>query len=92
MKKALTVKENKLSYKQIGDGNFSFGIQEHIDLPGVDYDPDMGIFGMDVCVSLKRKGYRVSRRKIAKNKIGKAHRVTKDDTVDFLRKLGVEVE
>ncbi len=92
LKKALTVKENKLSYKQIGDGNFSFGIQEHIDLPGVDYDPDMGIFGMDVCVSLKRKGYRVSRRKIAKNKIGKAHRVTKDDTVDFLRKLGVEVE
>jgi large subunit ribosomal protein L5 len=35
-------------------GNFSFGIKEHIDVPGVKYDPEIGIFGMDVCVSLCR--------------------------------------
>ncbi len=92
LKKALTVNENKLSFRQIGDGYFSFGIHEHIDLPGVDYDPDMGIFGMDVSVSLKRRGYRVARRKIAKSKIGRNHRVTKEDTVEFLKSLGVEVE
>ncbi len=92
LKRALVVKENRLSIRQIGDGYFSFGIQEHIDLPGVDYDPDMGIFGMDVAVSLKRRGYRVARRKIARGKIGKSHRVTKQDTVEFLKSLGVEVE
>jgi len=92
LKRALTVNENKLSLRQIGEGYFSFGIHEHIDLPGVDYDPDMGIFGMDVSVSLKRRGYRVARRKIERSKIGKSHRITKQDTVEFLKSLGVEVE
>jgi large subunit ribosomal protein L5 len=88
---ALKVKEFKLSVKSINDGNFSFGIQEHIDLPGVDYDPDIGIFGMDVCVVLKRRGYRVSRRRRCKSKVGKKHRITKEETVEWLRSLGVEV-
>lgn len=92
LKKALTVLENRVNRKIVGDGYFSFGIHEHIDIPGVEYDPDMGIFGMDVTVSLKRRGYRVSRRKICKSKVGKSHRVTKDDTLEFLKSLGVEVE
>jgi len=91
LKDALTVKEFKLSKKQINAGEFSFGIAEHIDLPGVNYDPDMGIFGMDVCVVLKRRGYRVARRKIAKSKVGKNHRITKEETIEFLKSLGVEV-
>ena len=27
-------------------GNLSFGIKEHIDIPGMKYNPDIGIFGM----------------------------------------------
>jgi large subunit ribosomal protein L5 len=92
LKRALVVKENKLKKRQVGNGEFSFGIEEHIDLPGVTYDPDIGMYGMDVSVLLKRKGFRVNRRKIAKSKIGKNHRITRDETVDFLRTLGVEVE
>ena len=92
LKRALVVKENKLKKRQIGHGEFSFGIEEHIDLPGVTYDPDIGMYGMDVSVLLKRKGFRVKRRKIARSKIGKNHRITKNETVDFLRNLGVEVE
>jgi large subunit ribosomal protein L5 len=92
LKKALVVKENRLKRKQIGNGEFSFGIEEHIDLPGVSYDPDIGMYGLDVCVSLRRRGYRISRRKIAKSKIGKNHRITKDETIEFLKGLGVEVE
>lgn len=92
LKKALVVKENKLSRRQVGDGEFSFGIHEHIDLPGVTYDPDIGMFGMDVCASLKRRGYRVKMRKSARSKIGKNHRITKSETVEFLKTLGVEVE
>ncbi len=89
--KALKVKEFKLNSRSVNAGNFSFGIQEHIDLPGVDYDPDIGIFGMDVCVVLRRRGYRVARRRRCRSKIGSKHRITREETLDWLRSLGVEV-
>ncbi|WP_456327671.1 50S ribosomal protein L5 [Archaeoglobus sp.] len=89
--KALKVKEFKLSKRSINAGNFSFGIQEHIDLPGVDYDPDIGIFGMDVCVVLKRRGYRVAKRRRCRSKVGSKHRITKEETIEWLKSLGVEV-
>jgi large subunit ribosomal protein L5 len=92
LKDALAVKEYRLSRRQIGEGSFSFGITEHIDLPNVSYDPEVGIFGMDICVSLRRRGYRVARRKIVKSKVGKNHRITRDETIEFLRTLGVEIE
>jgi large subunit ribosomal protein L5 len=92
LKDALSVKEKKLSRRQVGKGEFSFGIAEHIDLPGVDYDPEVGIFGMDVCVLLRRRGYRVARRKIARSKVGRNHCIARDETIEFLKKLGVEVE
>lgn len=37
------------------NGNFGFGIQEHIDL-GIKYDPAIGIFGLDFFVVLQRPG------------------------------------
>lgn len=92
LKDALTVKEMRLSRKSIGDGYFAFGIAEHIDLPGVEYDPDVGIFGMDICVSLKRRGYRVARRRRKKAKIATSHRITKEETIKWLESLGVIVE
>ncbi|MET1124738.1 MAG: 50S ribosomal protein L5 [Archaeoglobaceae archaeon] len=88
---ALKVKEMKLSAKSINAGNFSFGIAEHIDLPGVEYDPDIGIFGMDVCVTLRRRGYRVAERRRCRSKVGSKHRITKEETIEWLRNLGVEV-
>ncbi|MEM0303139.1 MAG: 50S ribosomal protein L5 [Archaeoglobaceae archaeon] len=92
LKKALKVKEMKLSKRSINAGNFSFGIAEHIDLPGVEYDPDIGVFGMDVCVVLKRRGYRVAERRIRNSKVGSSHRITKEDTIRWLESLGVVVE
>ncbi|NHW23409.1 MAG: 50S ribosomal protein L5 [Archaeoglobales archaeon] len=92
LKRALQVKEMRLSRRSINAGNFSFGIAEHIDLPGVDYDPEIGIFGMDVCVSLKRRGYRIAERRRRNSKVGSAHRITKDETIRWLESLGVVVE
>merc|ERR1711957_746286 len=60
------------------DGNFGFGIDEHIDL-GIKYDTNTGIFGMDFYVILGRAGKRVARRKHAKGKFGKHQRITADD-------------
>ncbi len=92
LKRALKVKEMRISRKSINAGNFSFGIAEHIDLPGVEYDPDIGIFGMDVCVSLRRRGYRVAERRIRNSKVGSSHRITKEETIRWLESLGVVVE
>ena len=91
--KAFKAVDNKLS-KEIFDnyGNFSFGIKEHIDIPGTKYMPELGIFGMDVCVSVGRAGYRVKRRHHAKSRVGSKHMLTREDGIAFAREeLGVEV-
>lgn len=71
-------------------GNFAFGVKEHISLPGVKYDPALGIFGFDVCVSLERPGYRVERRRKRRSKVARSHRVSKEEALEFVqRELGV---
>ncbi len=93
LKIALKIVENKLPASQFDkNGNFSFGIEEHTDFPGMKYDPSIGIYGMDVSVALKRAGFRISRRKIEARKIPQAHRLTKEDAISFVKeKFGAEV-
>lgn len=75
------------------NGNFAFGIEEHTDFPGMEYDPEVGIFGMDVAVALKRSGYRVARRKTSKSTVPKKHRLTKDEAIAYIKEeFGVEVD
>ncbi|MEM2937434.1 MAG: 50S ribosomal protein L5 [Candidatus Bathyarchaeia archaeon] len=73
-------------------GNFAFGIKEHIEIPGVKYDPEIGIFGMDICVSLSRPGWRIKSRQRAKAKIGSKHALTPEEAMVFVKDaLGVEI-
>ena len=73
------------------NGNISFGIHEHIDIPGTKYNPDIGIFGMDVCAALTRPGYRISKRRNP-SRIGKSHKITKDESIEFFKtQFGVAV-
>lgn len=67
-------------------GNLSFGIHEHIDIPGMRYDPDIGIFGMDVSITFEKPGYRINRRKIQRKKVPDKHKVTKEDSIEFMEK------
>nr|WP_310737111.1 50S ribosomal protein L5 [Nanobdella aerobiophila] len=66
-------------------GNFGFGIKEYVWIPGLKYDPDIGIYGMDVIVTVKRPGYRVQYRRIKRSKIRSNHRTNKDDVIKFLK-------
>jgi len=92
LKTALLAKDNKISKKNFDkEGNFGFGIKEHIDLPGVKYDPKLGIIGFDVLVTLKKRGYRVKRRKIMQAKVGYKQRVKPDEAIEFVKAMGVEV-
>ncbi len=74
-------------------GNISFGIKEHIDIPGERYDPKVGIFGMDVSLTIERPGYGIKRRKNNRVKPSKKHLVTRKDSIEFLKsKYGVNIE
>jgi len=93
LKKLLVAKNNQVKASSFDNfGNVSFGIREHIDIPGIKYNPEIGIFGMDVSIALERPGYRVSRRSRIPAKIGKYHRISKDDAIAFFKeKFNVEV-
>ena len=86
LRKAFIAVDKKLSkYCFDRQGNFSFGIKEHIDLPGTKYVPELGIHGMDVAVSLGRAGYRVKRRHRVKSDIGKNHQLTSKEAIPFIK-------
>ena len=94
LKNAFIAKDNKINKKNFDrQGNFGFGIKEYIDLPEVKYDPQLGIRGMDVLVTLERPGYRIKRRKIGKTKILHTHLVKPNEAIEFVKqKFGVEIE
>jgi len=86
LKKSFEAEGNKLKESCFdGRGNFSFGVKEYIDFPGVKYDPQLGMLGFDVCVSLKRPGYRVTKRKIQSSKMDKSHIITNEEAIDFVK-------
>jgi large subunit ribosomal protein L5 len=92
IKRVIAAKGNIIKASSFDDfGNLSIGIHEHIDIPGTRYDPEIGIFGMDVCMALSRPGYRISRRR-NKSNIGKKHRIKREDAIGFLKQsFGVEI-
>ena len=93
LKLLLQGRENRIPSSSFDDfGNCSFGIKEHIEIPGVRYSPEIGIFGMNVSAVLERRGYRVARRSRSPAKIGKNHRVSRDEAMEFFRtNFGVEI-
>jgi large subunit ribosomal protein L5 len=78
--------ENRLKARQFdAQGNVSFGINEHIDIPGMRYDPDIGIFGMNISITFEKPGYRINRRKIQRKKVPEKHKVTQEETIKFMK-------
>jgi large subunit ribosomal protein L5 len=87
LKRLLDARDFKLRDSQIDkNGNIAFGIHEYIDIPGVKYDPKIGIMGLEVCVTLERPGFRIKRRAIKQAKIAKKHAITKEEAIEFVKK------
>jgi len=93
LKEAFWVKNNRIAgYSFDPEGNFSFGIADYTDSKDMKYDPDIGIFGMDICVTLGRSGLRVKNRKRARGRIPKDHKVSPEESKGFVKtRLDVEV-
>jgi large subunit ribosomal protein L5 len=92
LKRTMAAKRNSLKASSFDNfGNLSMGIHEHIDLPDTKYNPDIGIFGMDISIALTRPGYAIAKKRVHRN-IGKGHRITKDDAIQFFQKqFGAEI-
>ncbi len=90
----LVAREKKMNSSSFDDrGSVSFGLKEHIEIPGIRYDPEIGIWGMNVTVLLERPGYRVSRRLRRSASVGKGHVVSKEEAIEyFKREFEVAVE
>jgi large subunit ribosomal protein L5 len=85
LKRMLTAIENKLRTKQISINNFSFGIEEYIEIPGMDYQRDIGMMGIDVTVVFKRAERRVGQRKIKTGKVPARQRISRDEIIKFMK-------
>jgi large subunit ribosomal protein L5 len=84
LKRMLTTIDNRLKKKQVSENTLSFGIKEYIEIPGVEYQREIGIMGFDVTVTFKRAGRRVKLRKIKQNKVGKKQIISKEDIIKFM--------
>lgn len=93
VKRALWVRQNRIAEWTIdSQGNCSFGITDHTDFEGQKYDPEIGVFGLDVAIVLERPGERIKRRRIGKARVPRRHRVSRDEAKAYLKEnFNVEV-
>ena len=93
LKRLFEAKGNQVNGRAFDNfGNYSFGIREHIDIPGVKYDPQIGILGLGISVTLTRPGYGIRKRSKHKASIGKKHIIKSQEAKDYLTKeFGVTV-
>ncbi len=86
IQKLMEAREKKLNESCFDPrGSVSFGIKEHIEIPGIRYDPAIGILGMNVSVLLERPGFGVSRRGRKTSRVGKAHLISKEEAMQYFR-------
>jgi large subunit ribosomal protein L5 len=81
---AFSTRENKMAeYSFDDEGNLSFGIPDHTLFKSQKYDPNIGIFGMDISITMQKPGYRIKRRRIGRKRIPHRHRVVREDTINY---------
>ncbi|MEK6874831.1 MAG: 50S ribosomal protein L5 [Nanoarchaeota archaeon] len=87
LKRLLHSKDNKLKTDNFDEqGNLSFGIPEYIDIQGAKYNPQIGILGLDVAITLQKAGFHIKKRKIKRASIGKRQQISKQEALTYLSK------
>nr|AJS12190.1 50S ribosomal protein L5P [uncultured archaeon] len=85
LRRLLGAIDNKLSKKQVSDNHFSFGIKEYIEIPGTEYQREIGIRGLNITVVFARLGIRVKVKKIKRGTIPKRQNVSKLEIINFMQ-------
>jgi len=84
LKRFLASIDNTLSENQISTNHFSFGIKEYIEIPGLEYQRDMGIRGLNVTIDFIRAGVRVKRKKIKTGRLPKKQHISQEEITKFM--------
>ena len=84
LRRMLVAIDNTLKKKQISENNFSFGLKEYIEIPGIEYQRDIGIKGLDVTVVFKRAGRRTRIKKIGRGKVPKKQMISREEIIKFM--------
>ncbi len=84
LKRLLGALDNKLKKKQISNNHFSFGIKEYIEIPGTEYQRDIGIRGFNVTVVFTRAGARVQRKKIKSGTLPLRQHISKEEIQQYM--------
>jgi len=94
IKRTIYAKNNTLKLNNFDvNGTVSFGIHEYIDIQGLKYDPEIGIFGMNVNIKLERPGHRIQRRSRKNVKVRKSFRIREEESMEFMKQnFGVKIE
>jgi large subunit ribosomal protein L5 len=74
------------------EGNLNFGVPDHTQFENQKYNPEIGVFGMDVAVTVERPGFRVKHRRLQPRRLPPDHRVGREESKAFLQDvLGLEI-
>ena len=84
LKRLLSAEENKISSKHVSENHFSFGIKEYIEIPGIEYQRDIGIRGLNITVVFVRPGLRLKRKKIKTGRVPKRQFISPREIMNYM--------
>ena len=84
LRRLLGAIENRLSRKQVSENHLSFGLKEYIEIPGVEYQRDIGIRGFNTTIVFVRPGLRVKRKKIKSSVVSHKQYVSKEEIIKYM--------
>ncbi|MGB0653298.1 MAG: 50S ribosomal protein L5 [Thermoplasmatota archaeon] len=85
VQRALYTRHNKIfEWSFDNQGNLQFGVADHTTFEGERYDPDVGVFGMDVALTLEKPGHRIKHRRLLARKVPQKQRVSRDEAKEYL--------
>ncbi len=87
LKQILGAVNNEIKSKQLSENHFSFGIKEYIEIPGIEYQRDIGIRGFNITVVFARAGLRVKRKKIKSGSVPKRQFISKEEIINFMKEV-----
>ena len=85
LKRLLEAVNFELDERKFGNGTVTFGVEEYLVVPGLQFHREIGILGFDVAVKLTRAGLTISEKKIKRGKIPLRQRITKNETIMFMK-------
>jgi large subunit ribosomal protein L5 len=93
VRRALYSRKNRIyEYSFDNQGNLQFGVADYTNFEGERYDPEIGVFGMDVCITLEKPGHRIRHRRLLTRRVPAHHRVSRDEAKAYLtQRFQIEV-